>query len=89
MAQITTGLYCVPKQWVYAHTQNGKYRTGTFPISFTTRPFACFACMVGYSYDSNQYNVIYNDNQTTKTTVQVYVGQDGDTGNPLVLAIGK
>lgn len=45
--------------------------------------------MVGYSYDDNQYNVIYNDNQTTKTTVQIYVGKDGDTGSPLVLAIGK
>lgn len=76
-------------QWVYANTPNGKYRTGTFPISFSQRPLACFACMVGYSYDANQYNVIYNDNQTTKTKVQIYVGQDGDTGSPLVLAIGK
>ena len=76
-------------QWVYANTPNGKYRTGTFPISFLQRPLACFACMVGYSYDANQYNVIYNDNQTTKTKVQIYVGQDGDTGSPLVLAIGK
>ena len=76
-------------QWVYAKDQNGKYRTGTFPISFSQRPLACFACMVGYSYYANQYNVIYNDNQTTKTNVQIYVGKDGDTGNPLVLAIGK
>jgi hypothetical protein len=77
-------------QWVYAHTYNGKYRTGTFPIAFAQRPLACFACMVGYDYDNNQYNVIYNDQQTTKTTVQIYVGIDDDNvGSPLVLAIGK
>lgn len=74
-------------QWLYVNQKNGIYRTGTFPIAFSN-VFRCFGTMVGTAKDSNTYNVIWNDNNTTNTTVQFRVN-DTENGSPVCLAIGK
>lgn len=75
-------------QWVYLSTHNGAYCTGNFPITFTQKP-VCFGCMVGNVQDTqSNYQVIWNDNATTKSMAQFYIRQL-NAGSPMCLAIGK
>lgn len=75
------------EQWLYASTRNGIYRTASFPIAFNT-VYRCFITVVGAAADSNPYNPVWNDKETTATTVQVNM-HDADNASPVVLAIGK
>lgn len=74
-------------QWGYGSTKNGTFRTYTFPITFTQKPI-CFGSMVGYALDSNKYNLVWNDNETTTSVAQFNTGLSTG-GSPCCIAIGK
>ncbi|WP_420813299.1 hypothetical protein [Megasphaera elsdenii] len=52
------------------------------------RVYRCFITVVGEAADSNPYNPVWNDKETTATTVQVNM-HDVNNASPVVLAIGK
>lgn len=74
-------------QWVYAANVNDPYRTASFPIAFPNGVFVCVANLCGYSGDSTNACIIWNDRQTTMSTVQFRI--NGTTnGSPKCIAIG-
>ena len=74
-------------QWVYAANGNDPYRTASFPIAFPNGVFVCVANLCGYSEDHSNACIIWNDGQTTMSTVQFRL--NGTTNSsPKCIAIG-
>lgn len=74
-------------QWVYADNGNDPYRTASFPIAFPNGVFICVANLCGYSGDPSNACIIWNDGQTTMSTVQFRL--NGTTNSsPKCIAIG-
>lgn len=77
-------------QWGYANTvKNTNYRTGTFPIAFPNAVFRCVGILQRYDYDTGDCAVHWNDQNTTKTTVQFMMTGNTSTANPAYIAIGN
>lgn len=80
-------LFMGNKQWVYAANGNDPYRTASFPIAFPNGVFICVANLCGYSGDPSNACIIWNDGQTTMSTVQFRF--NGTTNSsPKCIAIG-
>lgn len=76
-------------QWGYATTKKGtNYRTGTFPIAFPNAVFKCIGILARYDYDTSDCAVHWNDQNTTKTTVQ-FMLTGSSTASPVYIAIGN
>lgn len=74
-------------QWVYAAETNAPYRTASFPIAFPNGVFICVANLCGYSGDTSNACIIWNDGQTTGSTVQFRLNGTTDS-SPKCIAIG-
>lgn len=76
-------------QWGYASTiKDTKYRTAKFPIAFTNKPFCCTATFARYNYDTGNGGISWNDQDTTKDTVQFMVNAKQSQASPKYMAIG-
>lgn len=74
-------------QWVYAANGDNPYRTTSFPIAFPNGVLVCVANLCGYLGDTSDACVIWNDGQTTGSTVQFRL--NGTTSSsPKCIAIG-
>lgn len=75
-------------QWVYVNNKaNASYRTASFPIAFPNGVFICTANLCGYQEDTTDACAIWNDGQTTRSTVQFRI--NGSTNSsPKCIAIG-
>ena len=75
-------------QWVYVSNKtNASYRTISFPIAFPNGVFICVANFCGYSNDDTNACIIWNDGETTGSTVQFLI--NGNTNSsPNCIAIG-
>ncbi|WP_458575133.1 gp53-like domain-containing protein [Megasphaera jansseni] len=76
------------RQWGYAYTVDGVYRTATLPISFSAAVLRCVATMAGLSDDTTDVTIIWNDQQTTISQVQFRI--NGTTaGSPTYFIVGR
>ena len=75
-------------QWVYAANVNAPYRTASFPIAFPNGVFICVANICGYSSDGTDACIIWNDAQTTRSTVQFRINSNYTKSSPKCIAIG-
>ena len=82
-----TGLLFANRQWVYVDTRNGSYRTVSFPIAFPNGVFICVANFCGYSKDNTNACIIWNDGETTRSTVQ-FLLNGATNSSPKCIAIG-
>lgn len=78
----------MPQQWVYANNVNASYRTASFPIAFPNGVFICVANICGYSSDGTDDCIIWNDGQTTRSTVQFRINGGNTKSSPKCIAIG-
>lgn len=75
-------------QWGYTDSVNNTYRTSTFPIAFSYAVFRCVATFVGSYSDPTNACIIWNDGQTTKSTIQFRI--NGSTSSSMVyIAVGR
>ncbi len=75
-------------QWVYAAEGNAPYRTASFPIAFPNGVFICVANICGYITDPTDSCIIWNDGQTTTSTVQFRLNGSNTVSSPKCIAIG-
>ena len=75
-------------QWVYADAVNAPYRTASFPIAFPNGVFICVANICGYIADTTDSCIIWNDKQTTTSTVQFRLNGSNTGSSPKCIAIG-
>lgn len=75
-------------QWVYAAEGNAPYRTASFPIAFPNGVFICVANICGYMTDTTDNCIIWNDGQTTTSTVQFRLNGSNTVSSPKCIAIG-
>jgi hypothetical protein len=75
-------------QWVYAAAGNAPYRTASFPIAFPNGVFICVANICGYITDTTDSCIIWNDGQTTTSTVQFRLNGSNTVSSPKCIAIG-
>ena len=83
-----TGLLFANRQWVYAAEGNAPYRTASFPIAFPNGVFICVANICGYMTDTTDNCIIWNDGQTTTSTVQFRLNGSNTVSSPKCIAIG-
>ena len=75
-------------QWVYAANGNAPYRTASFPIAFPNGVFICVANICGYITDTTDSCIVWNDGQTTMSTVQFRLN-GATNSSPKCIAIGN
>lgn len=74
-------------QWGYASNTNGTYRNGKFPLTFPSKVFKCVATFAGANTDMTDSTIIWNDTNTTVSTVQLRLNGATNT-SPVYIAVG-